>query len=236
MSVRPPQVITKESEDGRLLEHYEEVKIDCDLEYVSGIIDKMNERKGILMDIQDQKDGRQLVKFRVPTRGLLGFRNMLTTDTKGTAQLTSQYLEHDEYAGDIKKNNKCAIIQCVSTGETTAYALRKIEEKGVLFVGAGVPTYEGMVIGEHVLESDMEMNAVKAKELSNMRVSGFVEQVERLSPPRIMGLEDAVAYIRDDELVEVTPKFIRIRKQILSQGERERMARQAKNEKMNKKK
>lgn len=96
-----------------MLEPFEEVKIDTDLEYVSGIIDKLNDRKGILLDIQEQKDGRQLLTLKVPTRGLLGFRNALTTDTKGTAQFQSQYLEHDTFAGDIKKNNKGAIIQCV---------------------------------------------------------------------------------------------------------------------------
>ena len=97
-----------------MLEPYEEVKIDTDLGYVAGIIDKLNDRKGVLMDIVEQKDGRQLLTLKVPTRGLLGYRNTLTTDTKGTAQFSSTYLEHDEFAGDIKKNNKGAIIQCVS--------------------------------------------------------------------------------------------------------------------------
>jgi len=144
-------------------------------------------------------------------------------------------MEHDEHAGEIKKNNKGAIIQCVSTGNTTTYALRKIEEKGALFVGAGVPTYEGMVIGEHVLEADMEMNAVKAKAVTNIRVTGAKEVEDRLVPPRPMGLEDAIAYIRQDELVEVTPKHIRLRKRILSQSERERMAREIRNNKKSKK-
>lgn len=150
----------------------------------------------------------------------MGFRSMLTTETRGTAQMQQQYMEHDELAGDIKKNNKGAIIQVVSTGATTTYALRKIEEKGTLFVGAGTPTYEGMVIGEHVLDSDLEMNSVKAKATTNIRVSGAVVVEERLSPPRTMGLEDAIAYIRQDELVEVTPRFIRIRKKILDSRQR----------------
>lgn len=154
--------------------------------------------------------------LKVPTRGLLGYRNSLTTDTKGTAQFRSIYLEHDEYAGEIKKNNKGALIQCVGAGKTTGYSLRKIEDKGTLFVGVGAPTYEGMVIGEHVLANDMEMNAVKAKAMTNIRVTGAVDVVEKLAPPRIMGLEDAIAYIRDDELVEVTPRHIRIRKKVLS--------------------
>ena len=214
----------------------EEVMIDTDLDYVAGIIDKLNDRKGVLMDIQEQKDGRQLLTLKVPTRGLLGFRNSLTTDTKGTAQFRSQFLEFDEHAGEIKKNSKGAIIQCVGSGTTTAYALRKAEDKGTLFVGPGTPTYEGMVIGEHVLEADMEVNAVRAKATSNIRVTGAVEVVERLQAPRVLGLEEAIAYIRADELVEVTPKWVRMRKKILSQGERERVTRAAKNQKMNAKK
>jgi len=152
----------------------------------------------------------------VPTRGLLGYRNQLTTETKGTAQFRSQYMEHDEHAGDIKKSNRGAIIQCVGTGTTTPYALRKIEEKGTLYVGPGAPTYEGMILGEHVLETDMEMNAVKAKAMTNIRASGAAEIVERLQSPKVVGLEEAIAIIRDDELVEVTPKHIRMRKTILS--------------------
>ena len=182
LAVTPPQVLMKEDPNrpGVMLEPYEEVKIDTDLEYVSGIIDKLNDRKGVLMDIEEQKDGRQLLTLKVPTRGLLGFRNALTTDTKGTAQFRSQFLEFDDYAGEIKKNSKGAIIQCVGSGTTTAYALRKAEEKGPLFVGPGTPTYEGMILGEHVLEADMEVNAVRAKATSNMRVTGAVEVVERL--------------------------------------------------------
>lgn len=117
---------------------------------------------------------------------------------------------------------------------TTTYALRKIEDKGTLFVGSGAPTYEGMVIGEHNLETDMEMNAVKAKATSNIRVTGAVEVEARLQMPRIMGLEEAIAYIRADELVEVTPKHIRMRKKILGQSEREKAARNTKNHKSNK--
>lgn len=161
----------------------------------------------------------------------MGYRNNLTTDTRGTAQFSSVFLEYDEHAGDIKKNNKGALIQCVSSGTTTAYALRKVQNKGPLFVGEGVPTYEGMVIGEHVLEADMEMNAVKAKEVTNIRVSGAVDVVDKLSPPRIMSLEEAIAYIRDDELVEVTPRHVRIRKAVLSQSQRATMTRQAKSAK-----
>lgn len=154
--------------------------------------------------------------LKVPTRGLLGFRNLLTTETKGTAQLRSQYLEHDEFAGEIKKLHKGAIIQCVGQGPTTAYSLKKIGDKGVLFVGPNTPVYEGMVIGEHVLADDMEMNAVKAKATSNIRVTGATGVEEKLANHKVMSLEECIAYIREDELVEVTPKQVRMRKQVLS--------------------
>lgn len=185
------------------------------------------------MDIVEQKDGRQLLTLKVPTRGLLGYRNQLTTETKGTAQFRSIYMEHDEFAGDIKKNNKGAIIQCIGQGVSTTYALKKIEDKGTMFIGVGSPIYEGMVIGEHVLESDMEMNAVRAKAMTNIRVTGAVEVNERLTAPKVMGLEEAIAYIRPDELVEVTPKRISIRKKVLSQSVRANMTRRGKNQKAN---
>ena len=232
LAVTPPQVIMKKDPDtGMMLEPYEEVVIDTDLEYVSGIIDRLGDRKGVLMDIQEQKDGRQLLTLKVPTRGLLGYRSQLTTETKGTAQFRSQYMEHDEYAGDMKKQKQGALIQVSGQGEAKAYSLRKIEDKGTLFVGPGMPIYEGMVIGEHNLETDLEMNACKAKEVTNIRVSGAQGVTERLMAHKPMGLEEAIAYIRDDELVEVTPKWIRMRKRELSSSVRGTNRRRAANSK-----
>ena len=190
------------------------------------IIERLNGRKGILLSAEDQPDGRQLVKFKVPSRGLLGFRTELVNDTRGSALMKSQFLEYDEHAGAVKKNPKGAIIS-TAAGMTTAYALRDVEEKGTLFISPNTPTYMGMVIGEYVLEDDMEMNPCKEKHLTNIRSKGSEEQI-KLVPPKIFGLEEAITYIRDDELVEVTPKWIRIRKRILDQGERRRMKRNAK--------
>lgn len=135
----------------KLLEPYEEVRIDTDLLYVAQIIDKMNGRKGVLLSAEDQKDGRQLLKFKVPSRGLLGFRADLINDTRGTALMQSQFMEYDEHAGVVKKNSKGAIIS-TADGITSAYALRDIEEKGSLFIAPGTPTYQGHVIGEYVLD------------------------------------------------------------------------------------
>ena len=151
--------------------------------------------------------------FKVPSRGMLGFRQFLVAETRGTAQLQSTFMEYDEWCGAIKKTAKGAIISTAS-GTTTSYALRDVQEKGPLFIGPGMPTYMGHVIGEHVLENDMEMNPTKAKQLSNVRTKGSEDAIN-LTPPRNLTLEDAVSYIRDDELVEVTPKWIRLRKKIL---------------------
>jgi GTP-binding protein len=145
---------------------------------------------------------------------MLGFRSELINDTRGSALMQSQFLEYDEHAGIVKKNPKGAIIS-TADGITSAYALRDVEEKGTLFIGPGTPTYAGMVIGEYVLDDqDMEMNPVKQKKLTNIRTVGHEEQI-KLTAPKIFSLEEAVTYIREDELVEVTPKWIRIRKRIL---------------------
>lgn len=157
---------------------------------------------------------------------MLGFRTELINDTRGTALMRSQFMEYDEHAGDVKKNNKGAIIS-TAQGLSTAYALRDIEEKGHLFIGPNTPCYQGMVIGEYVLEEDMEMNPTKTKKLTNIRTVGHEEQI-KLIPPKVFNLEEAITYIREDELVEVTPKWIRIRKRVLDQDERRRIKRNAK--------
>ena len=229
LAVTPPQVIMRQDPNNpkKQLEPYEEIRIDTDLNYVALIIDKMNSRKGVLLSAEDQKDGRQLLKFKVPSRGMLGFRSELINDTRGSALMQSQFLEYDEHAGIVKKNPKGAIIS-TADGITSAYALRDVEEKGTLFIGPGTPTYAGMVIGEYVLDDqDMEMNPVKQKKLTNIRTVGHEEQI-KLTAPKIFSLEEAVTYIREDELVEVTPKWIRIRKRILDQNERRRLRRDAK--------
>ena len=210
----------------RLLEPFEELIIDTESTYVPSIIDKVNNRKGILLGAEDEPDGRQLLTFKIPSRGMLGFRSELINDTRGTALMRSQFMEYDEHAGLVKKNPKGAIIS-TTQGMTSAYALRDVESKGFLFVGPGTPTYMGHVIGEYVLDDDMEMNAVKTKKVTNVRAVGHDDAI-KLSPPRVFGLEDAITYIRDDELVEVTPKWIRIRKRVLDQGERRRLKRQHK--------
>jgi len=166
-----------------------------------------------MLDAYEQADGRQLLRFKVPSRGLLGFRTQLIQETRATAQLQSQFMEYDSHAGDVKKTSKGAIIS-TAAGMTSAYALVNVETKGPLFVGINTPVYQGMVIGEHLLEKDMEMNPCKVKELNNIREKGKEDAI-KLIPARKMGLEECVSNLRTDELVEVTPKWIRIRKRIL---------------------
>lgn len=228
LAVTPPQVITQKDpkDPKKVLEPFEELQIDTDVMYLPLIIDKLNGRKGVLLSAEDQPDGRQLLKFKVPSRGLLGFRTELINDTRGSALMKSQFLEYDDHAGPVKKNPKGAIIS-TAQGLTTGYALRDIEEKGTLFVGINTPVYEGMVIGEYVLDDDMEMNACRLKHLTNIRNKGAEEQI-KLIPAKIFSLEEAITYIREDELVEVTPKWIRIRKRVLNKDERRRNKRNSK--------
>ena len=234
MAVTPPEVICQIDEvTGNKLEPYEEVSLEIDLDYVSDLVENLNNRKGILLNAEEQPDGRQMLVFKVPSRGMLGFRSFVTTLTRGTGILQSQFLEYDEWAGDVKKSSKGALIS-TAKGNTTSYALNKVQTKGSLYVGNNQPVYEGMVIGEHVLDSDMDMNPTKAKELTNIRTAGKEEAI-LLTMHRTLTLEDAVGMIRDDELVEVTPKWIRLRKRILDQRARLRDIRTGKNDRNSRK-
>ena len=174
------------------------------------VIDNLNNRKGILLDTKQTPDGREVLFFNVPSRGLIGFRSQLIGDTRGTAVMKTEFLEYDYHRGDVKKSNKGAIIS-TQEGTTTAYSLRDVETKGRLFVGPGEKVYPGMVIGLHSLETDIEMNPCKAKKSTNIRSAGSDEQI-KLIPKLDFGLEEAIAQARDDELVEITPESVRIRK------------------------
>ena len=191
MAVTPPQVVCQVCpKTGEKLEPFEEVSLEVDLEYVSDLVENLNNRKGVLLNAEEQPDGNQRLTFKVPSRGLLGFRGYVTALTRGAGIFTSQFLEYDSWAGEVKKTSKGALIS-TAKGMTTGYALQKIQEKGSLYVGINYPVYEGMVIGEHVLETDLEMNATKAKELTNIRTKGSEDSIN-LTTPRNLTLEDAV--------------------------------------------
>ena len=167
-----------------------------------------------------QEGGVARLKYKIPTRGLLGFKSEFMTDTKGTGILNYIFLEYDEYAGDIKNRNNGALL-AMELGTTAGYALFSLQERGKLFLGPGEKVYAGQVIGEHSRENDLVVNACKGKKLTNMRAAGSDDNII-LTPPDTMSLEKCIAYINDDELVEVTPISIRMRKALLDELSRKR--------------
>jgi GTP-binding protein len=216
--VTRPQVIFRE-EDGRRLEPYEELTIDVDENYMGRVIENLGGRKGILLEMH-QNNGMARLKYKIPTRGLLGFRSEFLTETRGMGVMNYVFLGFEEFAGEIRNRIRGVLIsmdQCT----TVAYALFNLQERGRLFLGPGERVYEGQIIGEHSRETDLVVNPAKGKKLTNMRASGSDDAVI-LTPHVKMTLEECISYINDDELVEVTPASIRLRKQILADLERRR--------------
>ncbi len=216
--VTRPQVIFQEV-DGRRLEPFEELIIDVDENYMGKVIENLGGRRGALLEMH-QKNGMARLKYRIPTRGLLGFRSEFLTDTRGMGVMNYVFLEFGEYAGEIKNRTKGVLVamnQCV----TVAYALFNLQDRGRLFLGPGEKVYEGQIIGEHSRDTDLVVNPAKGKKLTNMRAAGSDDAVI-LTPPIKMSLEECISYINDDELVEITPLSIRLRKQILDDLERRR--------------
>ena len=209
--VTRPQVITKEV-DGEVLEPYEDVTVDVDEQFAGTVINKLNERKGRMLEMTNREGMSRLV-YRMPTRGILGFRGEFMTDTKGMGTLSYVFAEYGAYAGDIK-NRANGVLITKEPCTTNAYALNNLQDRGVLFVGPGVESYRGMIIGENARWNDLVVNPGKGKKLTNMRASGSDDNVQ-LAPPRQLSLEDCIAYINDDELVEVTPQNIRLRKRVV---------------------
>jgi len=213
LCVSKPEVIVKEGEDGRKLEPYELLDLDLPHDYLGVITEKLARRKGFMGDMKTMGSGRIRVTFRVPSRGLIGFRQEFLNDTRGTGIMNALFEGWSPWAGDISYRTNGAII-CDRQGRTRPYALFHLQPRGILFIGAQTDVYEGMIVGEHAKLQDLDVNACKEKKLTNVRASGKDEAVV-LSPPRLMGLEAALQWIADDELVEVTPKTIRIRKKVL---------------------
>ncbi|OPY68841.1 MAG: GTP-binding protein TypA/BipA [Syntrophorhabdaceae bacterium PtaU1.Bin034] len=216
--VTRPQVIFRE-EGGKRLEPYEELTVDVDENYMGRVIENLGGRKGVLLEMH-QNNGMARLRYRIPTRGLLGFRSEFLTETRGMGVMNYVFLEFGEYAGEIKNRTKGVMIamdQCT----TVAYALFNLQERGRLFLGPGEKVYEGQIIGEHSRDTDLVVNPAKGKKLTNMRASGSDDAVI-LTPHVKMTLEECISYINDDELVEITPVSIRLRKQILADLERRR--------------
>ncbi|WP_323770303.1 translational GTPase TypA [Antarctobacter sp.] len=223
LSISRPQVILRE-EDGKTLEPVEEATIDVDDEYSGAVIEKLTgARKGELVEMRPAGAGKTRIIAHVPSRGLIGYHGEFLTDTRGTGVLNRVFHGWTPHKGPIP-GRRAGVLISMEDGEAVAYALWNLEDRGRMMIGAQTKVYQGMIIGEHSRENDLEVNPLKGKKLTNVRASGTDEAV-RLTTPITLSLEEAIAYINDDELVEVTPNAIRLRKRFLDPHERKRMAR-----------
>jgi GTP-binding protein len=213
LQISAPEVIFK-TIDGEKCEPIEHVVIDVQEEHQGVVMEKLGTRKAELKNLEPQPHGRVRLEFEVPSRGLLGFRSQFLTDTRGTGLLNVRYSGYQPFKGVIPTRTRGALIS-MENGTTTGYALDALQPRGVLFVGPAVQVYEGMIIGEHSRENDLDVNPCKGKKLTNMRASGTDDAI-KLTPPRVMELEQCMEWIRPDELIEITPKSLRLRKKVLN--------------------
>lgn len=217
LTVGMPETVTKKI-DGVLHEPMEQLTIDCPEEFIGVVTQKLGMRRGKMQKMQNNGHGRVRLEFRVPSRGLIGFRTEFLTDTKGTGLLNHIFDGYEPWQGAISKRATGALV-ADRAGVTTGYALFHIQPRGELFVSESTTVYEGMVIGENSRENDLDVNVIKEKKLTNMRASGSDESLH-IAPPRLMSLEQTIEFIKEDEVVEVTPKNIRIRKKVLEANKR----------------
>ena len=215
--VSPPRVLYQEI-DGKKCEPIERLVADVPSECVGAVIEKMGNRKGDLLEMNPLGTTRMKITFMVPSRGLFGYRNEFLTDTKGEGIMASVFDSYQPYKGDIQRRRTGSLIS-FETGESITYGLYNAQERGTLFIGAGVPVYEGMIIGSNPRMEDITVNVCKAKHLTNTRASGSDDAL-RLIPPKQMSLEQCLEYLADDEILEVTPKTLRMRKRILNHADR----------------
>ncbi len=223
LGVSRPQVVFQSDESGRQLEPIEEVTVDVDEEFSGTVVQKIAERRGDLIEMTPSGGGKQRLVLHVPTRGLIGYHGEFLTDTRGTGIMNRAFLDYAPHKGPIRDRHTGVLIS-MNQGDAVAYALWNLEDRGPMMIEPGVPVYEGMIIGEHTRGNDLEVNVLKGKQLTNIRAAGKDDAV-RLTTPIKMTLERALAYIADDELVEVTPSAIRLRKRHLDPHERKRAAR-----------
>lgn len=219
LSVGRPKVLLKEI-NGKKHEPVELVQIDVDEAYSGIIIETIQKRKGRVEEMYITGDNKQRIVFLVPTRGLIGYYGQFLTDTKGTGTMSRLFHDYEEWKGSIESRHKGVLISNAQ-GKTVAYGLFHLQDRGAFFIGAGEDVYTGMVIGENSKDNDLEVNPLKAKQLTNMRASGKDDAII-LTPPKRLNLEEAISYIEDDELIEVTPNNVRIRKKYLDSNERKK--------------
>ena len=220
LAVSRPKVLYKKDESGQLLEPIEEVVIDVDEGFSGVVIDKLSQRKGDMQDLRPSTGGKVRMIFYVPSRGMIGYQSEFRNDTRGTGIINRLFHNYQTYKGDISSRINGALISN-SNGEAVAYALWNLEDRGVMFITPKTKVYEGMVIGEHNRNNDLDVNPIKGKQLTNIRAAGSDENI-KLTPHRQFTLEETLSYIKDDELVEVTPTSIRLRKKFLNPNDRKR--------------
>jgi GTP-binding protein len=223
MTVSRPRVLYQQADDGSRLEPIEEVTIDVDEEYASAVVDSLNRRKGEMLDMRSAGAGKTRLLFLAPSRGLIGYQSRFLTQTRGTGVLNRIFHSFGPHKGPIESRRNGALIS-TDSGMAVAYALFNLQDRGQMFVGPQTAVYQGMIVGEHSRGNDLEINVLKGKQLTNVRASGSDDAV-KLVPPVRMSLEEMMAYINEDELLEVTPTNLRLRKQYLCPHERKKAAR-----------
>ena len=214
--VSKPEVLYKKDENGNILEPIERVVIDVPEEFMGPVIEKLGSRKGEMINMSQNNAGYSRIEFLIPTRGLIGYRAEFLTDTKGNGILNTLFDGYQRYKGDISTRNLGSLVAW-ETGTAVTYGLYNAQERGILFISPGQEVYQGMVVGRHAKSTDLDVNVNKRKQATNMRASGSDEAL-RLTPPKIMSLEETIEFIANDELAELTPKSIRIRKKILDKS------------------
>jgi GTP-binding protein len=220
LSVSRPRVLFKKDENGALTEPMEELIIDVDQEYSGTVVEKVSQRKGELTDMRPSGGGKMRLTFIAPSRGLIGYQSEFMTDTRGTGLLNRIYHSYGPFKGEVGGRLR-GVLLSTDKGQAVAYAIFNLQDRGVMFINPGDDVYQGMVVGENSRENDLEINVLKGKQLTNVRASGKDEAVV-LVPPRRLSLESMMSYIEDDELVEVTPKSLRLRKRFLDPNDRKR--------------
>jgi len=221
LGVCPPKVLYQQDEKGGRLEPIEEVVIEVDDEFSGPVINKLSERKGMMTDMKPAAEaGRTRITLECPTRGLLGYRNVFFTDTKGSGIMTRAFKGFEPYKGDLEGIRKGVLVS-MKSGSSTLYSLDKLQARGLLFIPPGAEVYPGMIIGEHTRDNDLEVNCVEAKQLTNMRAAGS-DAKAKLPPPIVYALEELIPYMQPDEMAEVTPNNLRLRKQVLDSNDRKK--------------
>jgi GTP-binding protein len=226
--VSRPRVITRRGQDGERLEPYEELAIDVPEEFLGAVIEKLGPRRGEMMEMKNPGQGMVRLLYRIPARGLFGYRSEFLTDTRGTGIIHHRFLDYGAWAGPLAGRTRGTLVS-MEAGVIVAFALANLSERATLFVAPGDKVYEGMLVGENSRPGDMDVNPTKEKKLTNMRSKSSDENIQ-LEPPRELTLEGALEYIEEDELIEVTPQAIRLRKRFLSANDRKKLSREAKRE------